>query len=396
MQKSKLYDYLHFLVEPLYNGFPMKNTTVLMEYTLPVSHSKRSEFLTVQEDLYKNMVEFKLPIDTKLTEESGDVELELTFFNVAIDQQQVRKTSKCHIPITPISGWSKLVPDDALAAVDQRIIKLMAITQQILDMQVSYDESKADDISLNGNILSLLANGNAIGTKLDLSSINIPQVNTNKEAIDRLDGGIFVEGSVKKQIADTKAELEQKITESQYDDNALSGRVSVNETAIEKLNGTGEGSVRKQVDDAINDFATKISDDNVINTFKELVDYCATHSADAATMTGDIAKNKEQISALMKLVGTLPEEIDAKTVIDYINKKVEAVDFSDSIATAKREAINAAVSDAKTKANTAESNAKAYADALSTANQKMIEILKDDFNAEISEDEISALFDLEG
>ena len=191
------------------------------------------------------------------------------------------------------------------------------------------------------------------------------QVKTNKEAIEKLNGEVTVEGSVKKQIADAKTELEQKITDSQYDDSALAGRVSANETAIEKLNGTGEGSVKKQVDDAINDFATKVSDDNVVNTFKELVDYCATHSAEAATMAGDISKNKEQITALEKLIGTLPEGTDAKTVIDYINAKVEAVDFSGAIATAKQEAITAAATDAKTKADTAESNAKSYADGLS-------------------------------
>lgn len=190
------------------------------------------------------------------------------------------------------------------------------------------------------------------------------QVKTNKEAIEKLDGTAEVEGSVKKQIADAKADLEKKITDSQYNDTALKGRVAANETAIEKLNGTGEGSVQNAIDKAFNDFSTKVSDDSVVNTYKELIDYAAAHKGEAATMAGDIAKNKEQIAALEKLVGTLPEGTDAKTVIDYINKKVEGVDFSGAIATAKQEAIDAAAADATTKAGTAETNSKAYADGL--------------------------------
>lgn len=102
------------------------------------------------------------------------------------------------------------------------------------------------------------------------------------------------------------------------------GQVKTNTDAIAKLNGTGAGSVKKQIDDAFNDFATKVSDDNVVNTYKELIDYCATHSADVAEMAGDINTNKEAIAALESFVGKLPEGTSAKTVIDYINAKVEA------------------------------------------------------------------------
>ncbi len=50
--------------------------------------------------------------------------------------------------------------------------------------------------------------------------------------------------------------------------------------------------VKNTVDAAINDFATKVSDDSVVNTYKELVDYAASHKGEAATMAGDISKLK--------------------------------------------------------------------------------------------------------
>lgn len=154
---------------------------------------------------------------------------------------------------------------------------------------------------------------------------------------------------------------------AQADVDALKPRVSAAETAINTLNGTGVGSVKKQIDDAFNDFATKISDDNVVNTYKELIDYCATHSAEAAEMAGDIAANADAIAKLETFVGALPEGTSAKTVIEYINEKVNAVDFSSEIAAAKQEAINTAAADATSKADKALEDAKAYTDSKNDA-----------------------------
>lgn len=189
-------------------------------------------------------------------------------------------------------------------------------------------------------------------------SIEIPETDlttvTNaieavKRIADKLDGEDTVEDSVKAQIKALKTELEGQITASEYNDTDIKARVSTVEGAIDTLNGTGDGSVKKQIDDAFNEFASNVTDDGVVNTYKELIDYCATHSAEAAEMAGEISKNAEAIKTLETYVGKLPEGTDAKTVIDYINAKVGAVDFSKTIATAKQEAIN---------------DSKAYADGL--------------------------------
>ena len=188
----------------------------------------------------------------------------------------------------------------------------------------------------------LADNYDAVGTaQTKVNELANGAVKTNTDAIAILNGADTVEGSVAKAVKDVKTELEGKITDSEYDDTALSGRVSTVEGAITTLNGTGDGSVKKQIDDAFNTFATNITDDNVVNTYKELIDYCATHSAEAAEMAGEISKNAEAIKTLETYVGKLPEGTSAKTVIDYINAKVSAVDFSEAIATAKQEAIDA-------------------------------------------------------
>lgn len=185
----------------------------------------------------------------------------------------------------------------------------------------------------------------------------------------------------------TTAEGEIDTLQSEMD--AVEAKAAANESAIGVLNGDGTGSVKKQIDDAFNDFATKISDDGVVNTYKELVDYCATHSAEAAEMAGDISANATAIAELEAFVGALPEGTSAATVIAYINEKVaaektraegveggldsrlDAVEeklgsgagsVTEQIATAKSEAINAAAADATSKANQALADAKKYTD----------------------------------
>lgn len=70
---------------------------------------------------------------------------------------------------------------------------------------------------------------------------------------------------------------------------ALSGKVDI-------LNGSGTGSVSKAITDAFNDFATKVSDDGVVNSYKELIDWAATHGGEATQMTAAIS-NIENILA---------------------------------------------------------------------------------------------------
>lgn len=114
----------------------------------------------------------------------------------------------------------------------------------------------------------------------------------------------------------TKSEVDAAIEASEYDDTALAARVSVNETAISTLNGTGDGSVSKTVTNAINDFATKISDDGTVNTFKEMIDYAAEHNSDFTAALGDIEDNKNAIDKLNGDATTAGSV--AKTVADAI------------------------------------------------------------------------------
>ena len=104
----------------------------------------------------------------------------------------------------------------------------------------------------------------------------------------------------------------------------LSAKFTEIDSKFTTLNGSGEGSVSKAVDDAINDFATKISDDETVNTFKELVDYVAAHGPEAATMAGNIQTNANDIDALEGRADALEADKHThanKTVIDGITSE---------------------------------------------------------------------------
>ena len=161
-----------------------------------------------------------------------------------------------------------------------------------------------------------------------------------------------------------------------------------NKAAIEVLNGTGEGSVTKAVDDAINKFATDVTNDDVVNSYKELIDYVAEHGPEAAEMAGNIAANAEAIEAVEGKLGVLPE--GTADVVSYVEAQVgaektraegieaglegrlavvegklgEGTDgVGAQIEAAKQAAIEAAATDATTKANKALEDSKAYTDA---------------------------------
>ena len=110
----------------------------------------------------------------------------------------------------------------------------------------------------------------------------------------------------------------------------LTDKISEIDGKFDTLNGTGEGSIQKKVDTAINDFATKISDDGTVNTFKELVDYVADHGSEAATMAANIQTNTNDITALKGRADALEADQHThanKTVIDGITaEKVTAWD----------------------------------------------------------------------
>lgn len=177
MQREKLFNKVWFLVPQFYNGYDMSQCTVTMRYLLPINKEFVTETLVLSEEKYKEYLKYVLPIDTNLSKECGDVEMNLTFTMLDVDNkgniiQRVRKTDNHRLHITPLPNWDGLVADSALSALDQRIIMTQAMVQRLEEMNQIVADSKADNIKYNenDNSLQLLSGNKEIGNKVTLKN----------------------------------------------------------------------------------------------------------------------------------------------------------------------------------------------------------------------------------
>lgn len=130
--------------------------------------------------------------------------------------------------------------------------------------------------------------------KITVTRANLPDF-SNK--VDKEEG--------KSLISDT--EIERLASIKNYDDSKI-------QEAISTLTGNSsvEGSVDKKIADAFNDFATKVSDDKIVNTYKELIDYAASHGSDFTELVGEVDKNTSAIATLngdANTVGSVDKKI---------------------------------------------------------------------------------------
>lgn len=180
MQKEKLFNKLWFLVPPHYNGYDMSQCIVTMRYVLPISKEFKTETLVLADEKYKEYLKYVLPVDTNLSKEWGDIELNLTFTMLDVDDngnavQRVRKTDNYLLHITQLPNWDALIPDSSLAELDQRIIKTQA---QIKELEQLVDA--IDGIDGNVNVvdnlvyndkeetLQLMAGNKGVGDKVSI------------------------------------------------------------------------------------------------------------------------------------------------------------------------------------------------------------------------------------
>lgn len=109
------------------------------------------------------------------------------------------------------------------------------------------------------------------------------------DALETKVGAVSDGKTVVQMIADAQAA-------ATYDDTALKGRVTANETAINTLNGNGDGSVKKQVADAVAGIVADAPE--AYDTLKEISDWISTHASDASAMNSQINTNKNAIATL--------------------------------------------------------------------------------------------------
>ena len=191
MQRSKLVDEIWFLVNPKYKTCEndMSIFSVTMEYILPVSKSYHSLELVQDKEGYKEYLKYVVPLDSNLSSEAGDIQLQLSFIFVGLDAdgngvQKVRKTRPATLHITPIAAWGDIIPDSSLSAIDQRIIKTQAQIKELGYLTEILNENQVDNLTYNDKeeTLQLMAGDKYVGNKVsvkDMLDEGTPIVNLN-------------------------------------------------------------------------------------------------------------------------------------------------------------------------------------------------------------------------
>lgn len=192
MQREKLFNKLWILVPPCYNGYDMSKCTVTMRYLRPISKDFVTETLVLSEEKYEEYLKYILPVDTCFTKEWGDLEFNLTFTMLDIDNdgnivQRVRKTENHVLTITKIPDWDSIVPDSSLAAIDQRIIMQSAQIKALESLADVLDNAQVDNLVYDdkNETLQLSAKGVGIGNKVsvrDMLDDGIPVVDLDSDS----------------------------------------------------------------------------------------------------------------------------------------------------------------------------------------------------------------------
>lgn len=240
-----------------------------------------------------------------------------------------------------------------------------------------------------GNVASFGDGGQVVDSGLAVTDIatkaEVAEVQTNVDELADYVGDIpegydvtTVIGYVNKKAEETLASASGGSTESAASVLAAlntyktenDAKVQKNTDAIEVLNGdtTVEGSVDKKVADAINEFATQITDDGTINTFKEVLNYISTHGGEATEMMTAI----EQLETLVgdKAVATqIAEAIESENLDQYATDEELAEAIARIVVLegkshehTNKEVLDGITAEKVTAWNNAESNANTYTD----------------------------------
>lgn len=181
-QHENLVDKVFFLFPQNYNGLELSECTAVIKY-LDQGNVPHTEALQKSEELYKDHLQYFLPIDSSLTKFAGDVKVRITFSktDVAENKQYVLNTGEITISIAPLSDYYAFVPDESLEIVDQLIGKLdakIAATEAIAEI---YDKKKADNITYDENKLQLTSNGEKIGNAITIVGGDSPSPGDSNE-----------------------------------------------------------------------------------------------------------------------------------------------------------------------------------------------------------------------
>ena len=185
----------------------------------------------------------------------------------------------------------------------------------ILALGFMDEDSILSEISdLNDRIDGVENSINTTNTTLEGISQELESYKTaNNEAVSTNAGNIEVNTLAIAEIKNDYLKLTDK-TQLQDDVSKVSEKVTANTSAIEKLNGEGEGSVKQSIEDAFNKFVSDVNNDEAVNTYKELIEYVKDHGADFTALVGKVDSNTNNIGDLATDLSEYKDEVSEQFI----------------------------------------------------------------------------------
>lgn len=196
MQRDKLVNKMCILSPKMYGEYDLSQFELSMTYKLPISNDVKFEILSLVDDNYKNdFLKYEFPIDTNITAENGDVEIQFLFMRTYLSEdgkniQQVRNVFPTSIHICALSDWL-VTSDSALGTLAELYLTNKNMMNGLEQLAATLYESKLDDLTIDASDKKLYgtSHGKKVGTGVNLKDLNDELV----EVGGQTSGNIFIQ-----------------------------------------------------------------------------------------------------------------------------------------------------------------------------------------------------------
>ena len=181
MQKEKLVNTLRVVTARYYNNYDMEDFQLTFSYVTPISHALRTGVMSLTTDSYDgvtDMLVYDLNVDTGITAENGDVQIQFMFTNVELDPdtgeniQRVRMIEETTLHVSQTADWF-VATDGALNDLaeiylrnQQMLNAMQAVANQLYSNNIS-------DVTISDSSIRLMnASGDLVGDGITLEELN--------------------------------------------------------------------------------------------------------------------------------------------------------------------------------------------------------------------------------
>lgn len=181
MQREKLVGKIRVITAKEYNDYDMTEFNLVMSYMTPISKTVRIAQLTLESEAYNDeegVLSYLLDVDTSLSAENGDVEIQFTFVKSELDAdtgtklQHVRNIDTTKIHVCELADWLTNT-DEALSEISKLFLKNQETLKSIESMAEELQNAAGTDLTVADDKLSLTnAKGTVIGNGVELAQLN--------------------------------------------------------------------------------------------------------------------------------------------------------------------------------------------------------------------------------